>query len=43
VVASQRRLDLRFTGAGAVLGQEPEPGEIVPLGSAVRVENGSGR
>lgn len=39
VVASQRRLALRFDGPGPVVAQEPEAGEIVPVGSVVRVEN----
>ncbi len=39
VVASQRRLQLRFSGAGEVLRQDPPPGEIVPVGSLVRVDN----
>jgi len=41
VVASQRGLQLRFSGAGDVLRQDPAPGEIVPVGSHVRVENGA--
>jgi hypothetical protein len=40
VVATQRRLELRFTGAGAVSAQDPPAGEIVPFGSTVRVQNG---
>ena len=40
VVASHRHLTLRFSGAGVVLRQRPEAGAIVPVGSAVRVENG---
>ena len=39
VVASQRQLELRFTGPGEVLEQEPAPGEIVPFGSPVQVRN----
>jgi membrane peptidoglycan carboxypeptidase len=39
VVASQRRLQLRFSGTGDVVRQAPPPGEIVPAGSLVRVDN----
>jgi hypothetical protein len=39
-VASQRGLELRFTGGGQVTAQEPAAGDIVPVGSAVRVRNG---
>ncbi|MFN2431911.1 MAG: penicillin-binding protein [Gemmatimonadota bacterium] len=39
VVASQRRLELRFSGPGEVLRQTPEPGALVPSGTVVEVEN----
>jgi cell division protein FtsI/penicillin-binding protein 2 len=39
VVASQRGLELRFSGAGRIASQDPPPGEIVPIGTHVRVTN----
>ncbi|CAN5283751.1 penicillin-binding protein [soil metagenome] len=37
--ASQLGVRLVFSGTGKVIGQEPEPGEVVPRGAVVRVQN----
>lgn len=37
--ASRLGLRLVFSGTGRVVGQEPEPGEVVPRGGVVRVRN----
>ncbi|MBA2565406.1 MAG: transpeptidase family protein [Gemmatimonadetes bacterium] len=39
IVASQRHLELRFSGPGAVLRQQPAPGAVVGPGTVVQVVN----
>lgn len=43
LVASQRHLELRFSGPGTVLRQTPRAGEIVPWGAVVQVDNAAER